>query len=209
MQKDVSKELFETALISESGTFYVDDGGIVLRFEPSEDNQIKEEKVDEPQAYYGSVVEKSIKHLIVPEGVKGFLSDFMRGIRVLERFSLPNGLLCIGNNTYEVVTNDAHCVFADCILPTVVVPESVKELGTFAFGHTCIECLQLPESLQSPYGRQFMDSSIGTLRLPKEWKDGVSLDKYGNLHITRAWFSDDKYGYLRGVCTHVEKLEFY
>ena len=38
----------EYALTSESGTFYVDDEGIVLRFEPSEDNSIKEEKVDEP-----------------------------------------------------------------------------------------------------------------------------------------------------------------
>jgi len=198
----------EFALTSESGTFIVDSDGIVLRFEPSEGNPIIEEKVDEPQAYDGFVVKKSIKHLIVPAGVKGFVSDFMRGIRVLERFSLPNGLLCIGNNTCEVLDNDAHCVFADCILPTVVVPESVKELGSFAFGHTRIECLQLPESLHSPYGRQFKDSFIGTLRLPKEWKEGVSLDEYGRLHLT-GWFSDDKYGYLRWPSTHVEKLEFY
>ena len=199
----------EFALTSESGTFYVNDGGIVLRFEPSEGNPIKEEKVDEPQAYYGFVVKKSIKHLIVPEGVKGFVSDFMRGIRVLERFSLPDGLLSIGNDTYEVVTNDAQCVFADCILPTVVVPESVKELGSFAFGHTHIECLQLSESLHSPYGRQFKDSFIDTLRLPEKWKDGVSLDKYGRLHLTGWWFNDDQYGYLRWPSTHVEKLEFY
>ena len=198
----------EFALTSESGTFIVDSDGIVLRFEPSEGNPIIEEKVDEPQAYDGFVVKKSIKHLIVPAGVKGFVSDFMRGIRVLERFSLPNGLLCIGNNTCEVLDNDAHCVFADCILPTVVVPESVKELGSFTFGHTRIECLQLPESLHSPYGRQFKDSFIGTLRLPKEWKEGVSLDEYGRLHLT-GWFSDDKYGYLRWPSTHVEKLEFY
>lgn len=199
----------EFALTSESGTFYVDDGGIVLHFEPSEDNPIKEEIVDEPYAYDGFVVKKSIKHLIVPVGVKGFVSDFMRGIRVLERFSLPDGLLNIGNNTHEVVAKDAHCVFAECILPTVVVPESVKELGLFAFGHTRIECLQLPESLHSPYGRQFKDSTIGILRLPKEWKECVSLDKNGRLHLTGVWFNDDKYGYLRWPSTHVEKLEFY
>lgn len=203
------KEGQTRCLRSESGTFYVDDEGIVLCFEPSEDNPITEEKVDEPQAYDGFIVKKSIKHLIVPEGVKGFVSDFMRGIRVLERFSLPDELLNIGNNTHGVVAKDAHCVFAECILPTVVVPESVKELGLFAFGHTRIECLQLPASLHSPYGRQFKDSFIGILRLPKEWKNGVSLDKYGCLHLTGWWFNDDKYGYLRWPSTYVEKLEFY
>ena len=196
-------------LRSESGAFYIDNEGVVQRFEPSGDNPIMEEKVEEPQAYYGFVMKESIRHLIVPEGVKGFRSEFMRGISVMERFSLPDGLLCIGNNTHEVVTNDADCVFANCSLPTVIIPESVKELGSFAFGHTRIECLQLPESLHSPYGRQFKDSTIGILRLPKGWKEGVSLDKDGSLRLMGVWFSDDKYGYLRWQSTHVEKLEFY
>ena len=199
----------EYALTSESGLFYVDDEGIVLRFEPSEDNPIKEEKVDEPYAYDGFVVKKSIKHLIVPEGVKGFVSDFMRGISILERFVLPKGLLSIGKITHEFRDDDAHCVFSHTTLPTVVIPESVKELSSFAFGHTRIECLQLPASLHSPYGRQFKDSTIGILRLPKEWKECVSLDKNGRLHLTGVWFNDDKYGYLRWPSTHVEKLEFY
>lgn len=194
---------------SESGTFYIDEDGIVQRFEPSDDNLFLEEKVEEPHAYDGFVIKKSIRHLIVPEGVKGFVSDFMRGIRVLERFSLPEGLLSIGNNTHEIAADDAHCVFSDCILPTVVIPESVKEIGTFAFGGTHIDCLQLPVSLHSPYGRQFKDSFISTLRLPKEWKDGVSLDKYGNLRLTGWWFNDVKYGYLRWPSTRVGKLEFY
>lgn len=128
---------------------------------------------------------------------------------MLERFSLQEGLQSIGNNTHEIVANDAHCVFANCMLPAVAIPESVKELGIFAFGDTHIDCLQLPESLHSPYGRQFKDSSIGILRLPKEWKNGVSLDKYGFLHLTGWWFSDDKYGYLRWSSTQVGKLEFY
>mgnify|MGYP007038190253 CR=1 FL=1 len=66
-----------------------------------------------------------------------------------------------------------------------------------------------PATLHSPYGRQFKDSTIGTLRLPKEWKDGVSLDKYGCLHLTGWCFSDEKYGYLRWPSTQVGKLEFY
>jgi len=195
-------------LRSESGTFFVDGDGIVQYFEPS-DNNLFSDEITEYEDNYTHRTDRSIRTLIVPEGVKGFVLDFMRGIRVLEQFSLPDGLLNIGNNTHEVVATDAHCVFADCILPTVVVPESVKELGSFAFGHTRIECLQLPASLHSPYGRQFKDSFIGILRLPKEWKNGVSLDKYGCIHLTGWWFNDDKYGYLRWPSTYVEKLEFY
>jgi hypothetical protein len=98
---------------------------------------------------------KSIHTFVVPKGVKGFVSDFMRNMHVIERFELPDGLLSIGNNTHDLGDIDAHCVFADCILPEVVIPDSVKEVGSFAFGHSHIESLQLSESLQSPYSRQF------------------------------------------------------
>lgn len=40
------------------------------------------------------------------------------------------------------------------------------------------------------YGRQFKDFYIGTLRLPKEWKDGVSIGKYGNLELNERWFEN-------------------
>lgn len=196
------------AITSDSGTFYVDDGGIVLRFEPSEDNPIKEEKADEPQAYYGFVVKKSIKHLIVPKGVKGFVSDFMRGVRVTERFELPEGLERIGKNSFDIDTEES-CVFANCILPSVVIPQSVQEIGNFAFGHSHIESLQLPESLQSPYSRQFKDSYIGTLRLPKEWRDSVVLGEYNELLLQGQWFDNNKYGYLRWPSTTIGTLEFY
>ena len=205
--KDFEKVLQVGNLIvleSESGRFYIDKDGIVQRFEPTEDNPF----VDDDSDYTVTKVHKAIHTLIVPKGVKGFVSDFMRGVRVTERFELPEGLISIGNNSFDI-GDGVHCVFANCILPTVIIPQSVKVVGNFAFGHTRIETLQLPASLHSPYGRQFKDSSIGTLRLPKEWKEVVSSDKYGSLHLTGTWFSDDKYGYLRWASTHVEKLEFY
>ena len=148
-----------------------------MRFETSNDNPSIEEDT-EKKTNYTFKTKKSIRTFIVPKGVKGFVSDFMHGIRVIERFELPEGLLTIGNNTHEVVNIDAYCVFADCILPTVVIPDSVKELGPFAFGHSHIDTLQLPKTLYSPYSRQFKDSYIDTLRLPKEWKDNVLLGKY-------------------------------
>lgn len=195
-------------LKSESGTFYIDEYGIAQRFEPSVDNPFIEEGTKK-ECNYTFTTNKSIRTFVVPKGVKGFVSDFMRNMHVIERFELPDGLLSIGNNTHDFGDIDAHCVFADCILPEVVIPDSVKEVGSFAFGHSYIDSLQLPESLHSPYGRQFKDSYIGSLMLPKVWKDGMSLDKYGRLHLTGWWFSDDKYGYLKWSSTHSGKLEFY
>lgn len=198
----------EKVLNSESGTFYIDENGIVLRFEPSSNNPFFDEETQK-EANYTFKTNKSIRTFVVPEGVKGFVSDFMRDIHVIERFELPDGLLSIGNNTHEIIEIDAYCVFANCILPTVVIPDSVKEVGSFAFGHTHIDSLQLPESLHSPYGRQFKDSYIGTLILPKVWKDGVSLGKNGILELKEMWFDDKKYGYLRWPSTIIGSLEFY
>lgn len=190
------------SLNSESGTFFIDDKGIVQRFDPAVDNPfIKEEtKINTNFTY---TTRRSIRTFIVPEGVKGFVSNFMRDTRVLERFELPDGLLSIGS-----YSDDNKCIFANCIFPTVVIPESVKEIGIFAFGRTHIDSLQLPESLHSPYGRQFSDSYIGTLILPKEWKDVVSLGKYGELHLNSWWFDNEKYGYLRWYSTKIGNLDF-
>ena len=204
--KDFEKVLQVGNLIvfeSESGRFYIDKDGIVQRFEPTEDNPF----VDDDSDYTVTKVHKAIHTLIVPKGVKGFVSDFMRGVRVTERFELPEGLISIGNNSFDI-GDGVHCVFADCILPTVIIPQSVKVVGNFAFGHTRIETLQLPASLHSPYGRQFKDSHIETLRLPKAWKNMVSVDKDGFLKATDALYSED-FGYLRWPSTHVERLELY
>lgn len=167
------------------------------------------EEGTEKECNYTFTTNKSIRTFVVPKGVKGFVSDFMRNMHVIERFELPDGLLSIGNNTHDLGDIDAHCVFADCILPEVVIPDSVKEVGSFAFGHSHIESLQLPESLQSPYSRQFKDSYIGTLKLPKEWRDSVVLGEYNELLLQGQWFDNNKYGYLRWPSTTIGTLEFY
>ncbi len=59
------------------------------------------------------------------------------------------------------------------------------------------------------YGRQFKDSYIGTLKLPKEWKDGVSIGKHGDLELSGWWFDNEKYGNLRWPSTAIGNLEFY
>lgn len=205
------KELFErndnvSTLVSESGSFYIDKNGIVQRFEPAEDNPFIEEEA-ELNDNYTYTTHKFIRTMIIPNGVKGFASDFMRGVRVTERFELPEGLERIGNNSFDINIEE-HCVFANCILPTVIIPSSVQEIGIYAFGHSHIEVLQLPASLHSPYDRQFKDSYIGLLRLPHEWKGLVSLDDDGRLSVNSTMDSDI-WGYLRWPSTYVEKLEFY
>ena len=77
---------------SSSGRFLVDNNGIALSFEPSEDNEYIIEET-ELNAYNQHHPNKSIKTLIVPKGVKGFASEFMRGVRVIEKFELPDGLI--------------------------------------------------------------------------------------------------------------------
>ena len=189
---------------SSSGRFLVDNNGIALSFEPSEDNEYIIEET-ELNTYNQHHPNKSIKTLIVPKGVKGFASEFMRGVRVIEKFELPDGLLSIGNNSFDF-EHSQHCVFANCILPSVTIPDSVKEIGNFAFGHSHIEALQLPSSLRSPYGRQFKDSYIGTLVLPKEWENIACLDEYERLKIE---LDSVNYGYLHWPSTAVDKLMFY
>ena len=191
-------------LESESGVFFLDEHGIVERFEPSINNPFKNERTEKGDI----VTQRSIRSLIVPEGVKGFVSEFMRGVRVLERFELPNGLLSIGNNSFSI-EDEQQCVFANCILPSVVIPETVQEIGNFAFGGSHIECLQLPATLRSEYGRQFKDGYIGVLKMPVEWKNDVEKEKYSCLRLMGYLRSDRGFGFLKWPSTHVERLEFY
>ena len=207
--RDRNNDTFEKpdALKSKSGTFFIDGKGIVQRFEPSSNNPFFEEKTEkDANDTFGA--SKSIRTFVVPEGVEGFTSDFMRGIRIVERFELPEGLKSIGNNSSDI-EKGCHCVFANCILPEVVIPQSVQEIGNFAFGHSRIEVLKLPATLRSPYGRQFKDSHIGKLRLPREWNGYVALGKYNDLRLDDQWLDNNQYGYLRWPSTYIENIEFY
>lgn len=196
----------KSVLESESGSFYVDKEGVAQHFEPADINPFIEEETEHNDNYTYNT-RKSIRTMIIPDGVKGFVSDFMRGVRVTERFELPRGLERIGNNSFDINIEE-HCVFANCILPSVIIPRSVKEIGNFAFGHSHIEVLQLPASLHSPYGRQFKDSHIGLLRPPNEWKDMVLLDNDGHLTVNGT-MDTETFGYLRWPSTYVEKLVFF
>lgn len=192
-----SNKDYEKVLNSESGSFFIDGKGVVQRFDPSVDNPFVEEETT-IKTNYAYDTYKTLRTFIVPEGVKGFAADLMRGIRVVERFELPESLTSIGEDC-----------FTNCILPTVVIPKGVHTIDIFGFGHSHIGTLQLPATILSPYGRQFKDSHIGVLRLPKEWKNKVALGKDNDLRLDDQWYDDYNYGYLRWTSTKIGKLEFY
>ena len=194
------------ALESVSGKFYVDERGMLHHFEPSIDNDYV---IEETECEYNYIfhTQKSIRTFIVPEGVIGFASEVLRYTRVVEKFELPDGLLFIGNTSNQEY--DSICVFANCILPSVTVPENVKELGLYAFGHSHIDTLKLPNSIRSPYLRQFKDSHIETLMIPSEWKNFLDISKHNGFNHLMSVSNDESCGFLRWHSTAIDKLIFY
>lgn len=184
-----------TVFESESGLFKVDASGIMLSFEPAEDNQPFEE-VSRIHNNYHFETSTSIRSFVVPEGVKGFGIHVMGGIRVVERFELPASLIEIPQG-----------FFADSILPTVKLPDGLLKIDDFAFGHSFIEELYIPEALESPYGRQFKDSYVGTLYLPNAWEGRARLTDYGSLDIKMSSFGERSY--LFWPSTMIGALRFY
>ena len=188
-------------LKSESGLFFLDENGFVFKFEPDNTNPITEE-LTSTNTHYHYQTSKSIRTLIVPEGVNGFCNSF-RNIKVLERFELPEGLLYLGNQKLGV-----NCVFANCVLPEVKIPSTVLEVGDFAFGHSDIGTLWLPPTLKSKYMRQFKDSHIGTLYLPRTWECYCKME---HDHYSFNIPSDliNEYGFLLWYSTKVDEVIYY
>lgn len=155
---------------NECGTFIVDGDGILQEFHPSSFNPIFEEEFT-IRANYEYTCPRAIRKLIIPEGIRGFMDGAFSGLRVVDVLLLPETLEEIGDDSYDPNDNKRMCVFANCILPKVVIPEGVKKVGAFAFGHCYIDELVLPRSIRSQYARQFKDGHIRRLHLPLELKD--------------------------------------
>lgn len=140
-----------------------------------------------------------IKQLHIPNEIQHFADEIFRWIEVTNEIVLLDGLLSIGDDT-EVGT--IGCIFANSILPEVVIPESVRSIGDFAFGKATIKRLELSGGITSRYGRQFKNAHIETLRVPKvDWEDKTSWNP----------FSDNNWGYKRRFFmeTQIDNLELY
>ncbi len=176
----------EQVLYSESGKFCVENNGQLIRFEPNELVFTKENTCIHKN--YTFTTRFTIHHLIIPEGVKSFSSDSFRYFKVVGSLVFPHSLESIGTaNHSSLFPHEQMCVFANCILPKVILPANIKELGNFAFGHSYIEELVLPTSIRSIYARQFKDSYIQKLVMPKEYKVLPETSDFGWLH----WYSTE------------------
>lgn len=165
--------------VSSSGTFYHVDN-IVNSFIPNPENIIKG-GIDAPDGWSEGVrhYNNAIKTLIVPKGVKGFTDHFLRGWAVTESMVLSDSVLSIGQE------NGVGCVFANCYFPEIILPDTLKCLGAYAFGHCYIKKLIVPPTVKSKYNRQFKDSTIEELYLPKvvlEWEYTSIESAYGYYH---------------------------
>lgn len=183
----------EQILYSESGKFFVDNNGQLIRFEPNELVFIKENTCIRKN--YTFTTKFTIHTLIIPEGIQSFSSDSFRYLKVLGSLVFPHSLESIGTTNHNPnFPYEQMCVFANCILPKVIIPANIKELGNFAFGNSYIEELVLPTSIRSIYARQFKDSYIKKLFMPEEYKvlpDGPD------------------FGWLRWYSTQVEGMVYY
>lgn len=136
--------------------------------------------------------ENAMKTLVIPEGVKGFVSDFLCHWAVTEKFVLPESLQFIGGaDVYSDGSDSPHNVFAGCYLPEVVLPGRLQCLGFFAFGRSHIRKLIVPPTVKSPYLRQFKDSTIEELYLSKS-----ALDAFCQLGI------NEEYGFYQNFFVH-------
>lgn len=156
-------------LCNESGTFNVDKLGVLQSFCCSPDNNAD------------SCSERDTKKLYtlhIPEGVTVLKEEAFRGYTVLYKMTLPDSLLLMG-------TGDG-CVLADCKLPNVVIPKTLRILGDYAFGHSSLRSLRLPENAHWEYARQFKSGGIGTLYLSKK----CSVHSDGPGYLQSLWVND-------------------
>ncbi len=147
----------EKIFSSKSGAFVCDEKGCVQRFEPAQDNVLEE---------------NCYRHLIIPQGVTGFCNSFGCRITVKEQFVLPDSLQEIGSLSVDGQVfgiGAKQNVFASSTLPTVILPESVRVFGPFAFGASRIDMLCIHKAFHGIQNvRQFKDAHVRRLYLPQE-----------------------------------------
>ncbi|MBR2310211.1 MAG: leucine-rich repeat domain-containing protein [Oscillospiraceae bacterium] len=159
-------------ITNETGIFTIDDNGVLINYQSTEDNQI---------------AENVWRCLDIPEGVKVIPEEAFRRCHVQQRLTFPKSLRVIGAGH--------GCAFANSILPHVELPDTLEKLGDFVFGASTMDSLRIPKGLKSGYARQFKASTIGTLYLPEEFRaEGTPRgfqEKYE--------YGKEEYGYIRSM----------
>ena len=146
---------------SESGLFECDAEGKLLHFYPAIDNLLDETVLRQRYTFQDSYYKPCVHTLIIPEGVVSLVREFFRYGLVQDRISFPDTMKSIGDESDD-------CVFANSSLPEVIIPESVGIIGRFAFGNGSIKVLRISNMIELPYLRQFKETRIDIMYLPKQ-----------------------------------------
>lgn len=172
---------------SPSGKFIVDIVGRLLSFVPSGNNPIRYTEIEHILNPYQPIqIEKvpRLDTLVIPEGVKSLPADFMRGYHIDSKIIFPNTLEAIGDIKWEDENNECHCVLAKTYLPEVIIPKSVEIIGTYAFGGSHIKKLVFENVIRCEYARQFKDSQIEVLVIPKAMWESDGIAKNFKIHCS-------------------------
>ena len=163
-------------LHNESGTFYVDKLGVLQDFCCSPENNADNCPYQDTKKLYT---------LHIPEGVTVLKEEAFREYTILDKLTLPDSLRLMGTGH--------GCVLADCKLPDVVIPKTLRILGDYAFGHSSLRSLRLPENADWAYARQFKGGEIGTLYLSQKYRDASNPSKLSY---------DNSTGHLHSLCVN-------
>ena len=159
-------------ITNKTGTFTIDDNGVLKEYQSTEVNQVEE---------------NVWRCLDIPEGVRVIPEWAFRDCEILDRLTFPKSL--------RIISTGGAGAFSWSKLPHVELPETLEELGDFAFGHSSMRSVRIPKGLRSIYNRQFKESAIGTLYLPEEFRADDTPCGFSEKY---EW-GKEQYGYIRSM----------
>ena len=106
--------------------------------------------------------EETLKHLIIPDGVKSIEENCFKNDHYLDRITLPTTLTKLNKNA-----------FYSCDISKFYIPPSVKEIDDQCFMHCNIKLLSLPSTLTRIGTDCFKKCSIDVLQYPEDNKHKV------------------------------------
>lgn len=157
---------------NESGQFCCDEAGRLINFVPARENCLKQA----PHGFSRSYESVDVRNLIIPEGIREIAHDAEKlwELVVVEKLVLPDSLEKLD-----------QCVLSCCLIMELELPASLREIGPGALMCNYIHVLRIPQGMpHSKYldwgqkkaedkltihGRQFKETIINTLIVPREY----------------------------------------
>ena len=157
---------------NESGSFYCDEGGRLTCFEPARENCLHQG----PHGFRRSHEKVNVQNLVIPEGIRkiAFDAEKLWDLVIVEKLVLPASLEKLDEG-----------VLSGCLIMEMELPASLLEIGPGALMCNYIHVLRIPQGMPYPkyagwgqkeaegaltiHGRQFKETIINTLIVPKDY----------------------------------------